>query len=90
MTPGTSVAAAGCPSLQPGISRQSGAGAGDLVLRGGQGLSGAAAVGHTLKDVRGWGWVNLAYGKVSGFRLVSEALYWLVARNRMVLSLFMK
>tara|TARA_B100001167_G_C16602980_1_gene226733 strand:- start:113 stop:478 length:366 start_codon:yes stop_codon:yes gene_type:complete len=74
----------------PQISRESAEAAVHLVLAGGEVLSGAAAVCHTLKDVRGWGWVNLAYGKVSGFRLVSEALYWLVARNRMVLSLFMK
>ena len=74
----------------PQISQESAEAAVHLVLTGGEVLSGAAAVCHTLKDVRGWGWVNWAYGKMSGFRLVSEALYWLVARNRVVLSLFMR
>jgi predicted DCC family thiol-disulfide oxidoreductase YuxK len=74
----------------PQVSRESAEAAVQLVLPGGEVLSGAAAVCRTLRDVRGWGWANRAYWNVSGFRLIAEALYRLVARNRLVLSWLMR
>jgi predicted DCC family thiol-disulfide oxidoreductase YuxK len=68
----------------PQISRKSAAAAVQLVVPGGEVLSGAAAVCRTLRDVRGWGWAHRAYGKVPGFRPIAEMLYRLVARSRSV------
>ncbi len=68
----------------PQVSRESAAAAVQLVLPGGEVLSGAAAVCRTLRDVHGWGWTDRAYGKAPGFGLIAEMLYRLVARNRTV------
>jgi len=66
----------------PQVSRASAAAAVQLVVPGGEVLSGAAAVCRTLRGVHGWGWADRAYGKVPGFRPLAEVLYRLVARNR--------
>ncbi len=68
----------------PQVSRESAVVAVQLVLPGGEVLSGAAAVCRTLRDVHGWGWADRAYGKVPGFGPIAEMLYRLVARNRTV------
>ncbi len=66
----------------PQVSRESAEAAVQLVVPGGEVLSGAAAVCRTLRDVHGWGWAYRAYGKVPGFRPTAEIVYRLVARNR--------
>ncbi len=68
----------------PQVSRESAEAAVQLVLTGGEVLSGAAAVCRTLRDVHGLGWADRAYGKVPGFRPIVEMVYRLVARNRTV------
>ncbi len=66
----------------PQVSRESAEAAVQLVVPGGEVLSGAAAVCRSLRDARGCGWADRAYGKVPGFRPIAEMLYRLVARNR--------
>ena len=70
----------------PQVSRESAEAAVQLVVPGGEVLSGAAAVCRSLRDVHGWGWADRAYGKVPGFRPIAGMLYRLVARNRTVVG----
>ncbi len=70
----------------PQVSLESAEAAVQLVVPGGEVLSGAAAVCRALRDVHGWGWADRAYTKLPGFRPIAEMVYRLVARNRTVVS----
>ena len=74
----------------PQVSRESAEVAVQLVVSGGEVLSGAAAVCRALRDVHGWGWADRAYTRVPGFRPIAEMLYRLVARNRRVAGRVMR
>ncbi len=66
----------------PQIPREEFSRAVQLVLPSGETYSAAHAVFHSLKFVRGWGWLLWLYLHLPVFAIVAEACYRFVARNR--------